>query len=63
MRLLACLAIAVVVMGRAVLAQAPTNAPPEAADDEKWSFTVFTYTYFVPDDRDYLQPTFTADRG
>jgi len=62
--------MAIAFMGRAVLAQAPTNAPPAAAtdttpeaDDDKWSFSAFTYTYFVPDDREYVQPTFTADRG
>lgn len=53
------------------LAQAPTNtdsvaatnAPPEATDVRKWSFSASAYTYFVPDDRNYVQPTVTADRG
>jgi len=43
-----------------------TNALPpviEEADEAAWSFSVSAYTYFVPDDRDYVQPTFTADRG
>jgi hypothetical protein len=57
-RLLACLAMAIVFTGRAVIAQAPTNAPPAAATDtppeadDEWSFSAFTYTYFVPDDRE-----------
>src|SRR5687768_6077668 len=31
--------------------------------DEGWSFSVSAYTYVVPDDDDYIQPTITADRG
>ena len=27
-----------------------------------WSFSASAYTYFVPDDGDYVQPTFAADR-
>ena len=33
------------------------------ADEEAWSFSASAYTYFVPDDSNYVQPTFTADRG
>ena len=29
----------------------------------KWSFGAQAYTYFVPDSRDYVQPTVTADRS
>ena len=32
------------------------TAPPD------WQFNASAYTYFVPDDDDYVQPTFTADR-
>jgi len=32
-------------------------------DDGRWSFSASAYTYIVPDSRDYVQPTFTADRG
>ena len=42
------------------------NSPPLAAENESektWSFSASVYTYIVPDDRDYAQPTFTADRG
>ena len=70
MRLTAGLAIAIAFMHGVVYAQtttavptsAATNAPPEAAD-KTWSFAASAYTYVVPDDRDYLQPTFAADRG
>ena len=36
-----------------------TNEP----DGRTWSFLASAYTYIVPDDREYVQPTFTADRG
>ncbi len=44
---------------------ASTNAPSAIADksEKSWSSSVSVYTYFVPDDRDYVQPTITADRG
>jgi len=32
-------------------------------EEKKWSFSLSAYTYFVPDAEDYVQPTFTADRG
>ena len=45
-------------------AHATNSAPLAAEADEKaWSFSASVYTYIVPDDRDYVQPTFTADRG
>ncbi len=31
-------------------------------DEKKWKFSLSAYQYFVPDDEDYFQPTFTADR-
>ena len=34
-------------------------SPPE----NPWSFSVSAYTYIVPDSREYVQPTITADRG
>jgi len=39
---------------------ASTTAPEEGP---VWSFSASAYAYFVPDDREYVQPTFTADRG
>jgi len=69
-RLLACLAMAVGFMECAVFAQATTNVPlstatntPPEADEEAWSFSASASTYVVPDDSNYVQPTFTADRG
>jgi hypothetical protein len=46
---------------------APTSAPATAPGQEdaaagRWSFAASVYTYFVPDDRNYVAPTFTADR-
>ena len=58
MRLLACLAIAIALMPGAAFAQPPT--PPE--DEPAWEFSASGYTYFVPEDSNFLQPTFTADR-
>jgi hypothetical protein len=43
---------------------AATNSPPPAVTNElekSWSFSVSAYTYVVPDDVDYVQPTITAD--
>jgi len=43
-----------------------TNTPPALAgesEEKAWSFSTSVYTYIVPDDRDYVQPTQTADRG
>jgi hypothetical protein len=43
-----------------------TNSTPAAIAEEtaekKWSFSASVYAYFVPDSREYVQPTFTADR-
>jgi hypothetical protein len=46
-------------------AQPTTNAPTPALEQNAklWAFTASAYAYFVPDSRDYVQPTFTADRG
>ena len=48
-------------------AQSPaTNAAPPGVEqevDKRWSFSGSAYTYFVPDSHEYVQPTFTADRG
>lgn len=60
MRLLVSLTIAIAVMPAVVRAQTSTNAPPE--DEPAWEFSAAAYTYFVPEDGNYAQPTFTADR-
>jgi len=31
--------------------------------ESKWSFSLSAYNYIVPDSREYVQPTLTADRG
>jgi len=73
-RLLNLIATAGIFVGETVLAQTVTNAlvstatnkPPALIEDtgeKTWSFSASAYTYFVPEDRDYVQPTFTADRG
>jgi hypothetical protein len=48
------------------LDSAATNSVPSAIETEaqsKWAFAASAYTYIVPDSREYVQPTFTADRG
>jgi hypothetical protein len=44
---------------------ATNPAPPvgESEADKAWSFDLSTYQYFVPEERNYLAPTLTADRG
>lgn len=45
-------------------APAATNSPALASETEterNWSFSASVYTYLVPDDHDYAQPTITAD--
>jgi len=42
-----------------------TNSTPaltKGADEKTWSCYASAYTYLVPDSREYVQPTFTADR-
>ena len=46
-------------------APAVTNSPPELSEESAgatWSFSASVYGYLVPDSRDYVQPTFAADR-
>jgi hypothetical protein len=42
-----------------------TNSPLPAveSDAQKWSFSTTVMGYVVPDSRDYVQPTITADRA
>ena len=46
----------VVFASASALAQTTTN-------DDEWSFSASASAYFVPDSDNYVQPTFTADRG
>lgn len=44
----------------------PTSSTPVLAEEtaeRAWSFSTSVTQYLVPDDRDYAQPTVTADRG
>ena len=45
-------------------APASTNSSPPALEDElkKWDFSASVTGYIVPESRDYVQPTLTADR-
>ena len=74
MRAVAAVAIAVVFASANALAQTTTNPPPstasgtppapaEESNDTAWSFSASAYTYILPDAGNYVQPTFTADRG
>lgn len=47
--------------GPVVAGSAPSAL--ESEPEKKWSFSASAYAYFVPDSREYVQPTFTADRG
>src|SRR5262249_8723487 len=38
----------------ALVSEAPTNT---------WSFSAYVFAYLVPDSRDYVNPTFSADRN
>jgi len=42
-----------------------TNSPSPAVEQDagEWSFSAYAYTYLVPDSRDYVQPTISADRN
>jgi hypothetical protein len=73
MPFLALIAFAVAFAGDNALAQEMTNAPvstakdttpafTKEADEKAWSFSISASTYIVPDDQEYVQPTFTADR-
>ena len=71
MRGLAVTLAALVLAASRAGAQGMTDAPPAtpepdsavAADSRAWSYSASLYGYFVPEDRDYAQPTFAADHG
>jgi hypothetical protein len=58
-------AVAVLLAGGTARAQATIGAPAAAppAASRPWSFYASASTYILPDDPDYVQPAFTADRG
>src|SRR5687767_10575684 len=45
------------------IAEATSAAPPAAEEENGWTFSLSAYTYIVPDDREYVQPTLRVDRG
>ena len=65
--------LAVLLAGGSAWARATTGTPPVTATapavqpapeaEKAWSFSASAYTYVLPDEPDYLQPTFSADRG
>ncbi len=66
MRFVALIALAAVFAGNNTMAGPTTSAiaeVTEATDEKAWSFSVSAATYILPDDQEYVQPTFTADRG
>jgi hypothetical protein len=74
MRFLLLLGFAVFVAGHHMLGQetaialdSKTTRTPatlsEEGDEKAWSFSASASTYFVPDDREYVQPSFSADHG
>ena len=53
------MAIAIVLAGESAMAQTTAST----GEVKAWSFSASAYAYFVPDDRNYVQPTVIADRG
>jgi hypothetical protein len=46
-----------------ITAKEATPALTTPTDEKAWSFSASASTYFVPDDREYVQPTFSANHG
>ncbi len=44
-------------------ARSTATTPAEPQPRPEWSFSAAAYGYVVPDGREFVQPTFTADRG
>src|SRR5438552_7687742 len=65
MRALALIVIVVLLAVDNALAGVTSSSTPTPVKEEEnnWSFSISASTYIVPDDREYVQPTFTADRG
>ena len=59
MRWLALIAVTLCLGPGMVLAGEATTTEPV---EDRWTFSLSAYTYIVPDSRDYVQPTFKADR-
>jgi len=65
MRLIGFLAVALIASDGAFASETKNTVPEAATESEQegWEFSALATTYFVPDFREYVQPTFTADRG
>jgi hypothetical protein len=65
MRLLAFIALTIVLVTDTAAAQTPYAAPPAAQEAGQGAFTwsASAYTYLVPNDADYVLPMITGDRG
>jgi hypothetical protein len=59
----ACSASAQTPAGAAVDMAQATPAAEDAAQEDAWSFSASAYAYILADDRNYVQPAATADRG
>lgn len=59
-----CQASAQATTNAAALTTTNADSVPAPEESEKaWDFSASIYTYLVPDSRDYVQPTITADRS
>jgi hypothetical protein len=70
LRLLPCLAILLLTASAIAQTAAPTATTTEAvttkpaaaaSDEQQWGFSLSAYTYIVPNDREYVQPTLRVD--
>ncbi len=62
MRALAFIAFVTILASEKASAGTSMSATPVPEQEEKnWSFSISASTYIVPDDREYVQPTLTAD--
>ena len=61
MRTAGALAVLVLLAAAPARGQAPP-AQADPADARTWSFAASAYTFIVPDDSNYVQPLFAADR-
>ncbi len=60
------IAFAMFLVAAPALPQGADPSPSAPADSKKrpeWSLSASAWTYWIPDRRAYVQPTFTADRG
>lgn len=63
MRIHTLLAVALALLTTARAAPAQATKPSHLAEEKNWEFSLSALTYFVPNDREYVQPTVTADHG